>query len=446
MARLARAEVFAADEVAVMHVVSRVVRRCFLLGDDPVTGKNYDHRKRWIEEELERLASGFGIDLLGFSILSNHFHLILRSRPDVVATWDDTEVARRWLLLCPLRKQPDGSPAEPAECELNSIRHDPDRLARIRSRLSDISWWMRLLCQRIAIRANREDQETGKFWQARFRAVRIMDEQALLACAAYVDLNPIRAALAETLEDSDHTSVQRRIQAERERATGEDRQQPSAGAEASPVTLPSAPDCFLSPLELDERRGEVGPCSHSGGARCSDKGFLPMSVSAYLELLDWTARQPPAGKRGSTPPDAPPILERLKLSPTSLVRVGDRLRAPVFDHRRSPAPSTLTPTRAPPPPFPPAFAALRELLRPPKISDEPRPLAFDSSLLAVRPVVVRQTTDVAALALPDAFSFADSSVSQVPLPDVRAIFTARGEIDCLQPSQSHTCGDNRTPR
>ncbi len=44
MARLARADVFAPDEVAVVHVMNRVVRRCFLLGDDPVTGTNYDHR------------------------------------------------------------------------------------------------------------------------------------------------------------------------------------------------------------------------------------------------------------------------------------------------------------------------------------------------------------------------------------------------------------------
>ena len=91
MARLARVEVFAPDEVAVVHVMNRVVRRCFLLGDDPVTGKNYDHRKAWIEARLQLFAASFGIDLLGFAILSNHFHLILRSRPDVVATWDDAE-------------------------------------------------------------------------------------------------------------------------------------------------------------------------------------------------------------------------------------------------------------------------------------------------------------------------------------------------------------------
>jgi len=47
------------------------------------------------------------------------------------------------------------------------------------------------------------------------------------------------------------------------------------------------------------------------------KGFLPVSVAAYLELLDWTARQTMPGKRGLTPSDAPPILERLKVSATT---------------------------------------------------------------------------------------------------------------------------------
>ena len=233
MARMPRNEVFSPDEVAIVHVVNRVVRRCFLLGDDPVTGKNYDHRKEWIEGLFRHFAACFGIDLLVYSIMSNHFHVVLRSRPDVVATWTDTEVARRWLLICPLRKLPDGPPAEPSEAELNSIRNDATRLAEIRSRLSDISWWMRLVCQRIGTRANAEDGESGKFWQSRFRAVRILDEASLLACAAYVDLNPIRAAMAQTLEQSEFTSIQRRIEAR-------------IGANA-------AADGFLAPLAIDER-------------------------------------------------------------------------------------------------------------------------------------------------------------------------------------------------
>ena len=185
MARVARVESFAPDEIAIVHVMNRVVRRCFLMGTDELTGKNYDHRKAWVEKELKRLAAWFGIDLLTFAILSNHFHLILRSRPDVVTTWDDTEVARRWLMLCPIRKSADGGAAEPTEPELNSIRLDEDKLKTIRNRLSDISWWMRLLCQRIAQKANAEEEISGKFWQSRYRAVRLIDEESILACAAY---------------------------------------------------------------------------------------------------------------------------------------------------------------------------------------------------------------------------------------------------------------------
>ena len=103
MVRMSRLEVLAADEVVVAHVFSRTVRRCFLLGTDAASGKNFDHRKLWIEAHLQHFAAAFGIDLLAYAVLSNHFHLILRTRPDVVATWDDTEVARRWLMLCPHR-------------------------------------------------------------------------------------------------------------------------------------------------------------------------------------------------------------------------------------------------------------------------------------------------------------------------------------------------------
>jgi hypothetical protein len=99
------------------------------------------------------------------------------------SSWDDAEVARRWLLLCPLRKGPDGEAEEPTAFELDCIRNHPQRLAELRTRLSDISWWMRLLCQKIAQRANKDDGEVGKFWQARFKAVRLLDEAALMACS-----------------------------------------------------------------------------------------------------------------------------------------------------------------------------------------------------------------------------------------------------------------------
>jgi hypothetical protein len=98
-------------------------------------------------------------------------------------------------MICPKRKDKSGNALEPNESEIESIRSNPVALKTVRLRLSDVSWWMRILCQKIAMRANKEDKEVGKFFQGRFKAVRLLDEEAILACSAYVDLNPIRAAL-----------------------------------------------------------------------------------------------------------------------------------------------------------------------------------------------------------------------------------------------------------
>lgn len=308
MARLSRSETFSSDEIATVHVMNRVVRRCFLLGQDALTGKDYGHRKGWIEDELERVAAYFGIDLLNFAVLCNHFHLMLRSRPDVVKTWNDREVARRWRMLCPKRKRRDGTPRLPTKQEINSLACDEAQVKAIRARLSDISWWMRLVCQHIAQRANKEDGQSGKFWQSRFRAVRLLDEQAILAGAAYVDLNPIRAAIAQSLESSEHTSLERRMNMFRAQLA-------TTCDEAAPIQdRPKPCDAFLAPVEIDELHDELGPRPSQSPGRCSDKGFLAMPVAAYLALLDWTARQFLPDK-GSTPVDAPPILERLSIKP-----------------------------------------------------------------------------------------------------------------------------------
>ncbi len=326
MCRLSRYELFRSDEMAIVHVMNRTVRRCFLMGQDSLTGRNYDYRKDWIEQRMEYLAKYFGIDVLTYSILSNHFHLVLRQRPDIVKSWDDTEVAQRWLMLCP-KKNKDGSPKEPTEPQLNAIRNNPAKLQEIRSRLSDISWWMRLMCQNIAQRINRDDDEKGKVWQNRYQAVRLLDEASLLACAAYVDLNPIRAAIAESLEQSDFTSIQRRIQALKEtlesECLGSHSKDTTAlvdvcslpGSLRTQLSLQASKsrDRAIAPVYLDELRDALQMMPSHTGYRCSDRGFLNMSLVDYIELLDWTARLVVPGKRGSTPIDTPPVFERLNL-------------------------------------------------------------------------------------------------------------------------------------
>jgi REP element-mobilizing transposase RayT len=306
MARTPRSEIFEEDTVGCYHCINRCVRRAFLCGYDSVTGKSFNHRKGWIRERLEALAAIFGIDILDYAVMSNHFHVILRNRPDIVAKWSDEEVVRRWWNLFPERKDDRGQPAEPEPRELAMMIRDRKRLNELRKRLSHISWFMRCLSEHIARRSNREDDTTGRFWSGRFKATRLLDESALLACSVYVDLNPIRAGVAKTPETSRYTSAYERIRSRKPtRSQKKSRRSQRRGRQTEA-------DAWLSPIELIERGSN--PDGHPR-QRASNRGFLPMGRDDYLRLLDWTGRQIRSDQQGRIPSHLAPILERLKIVP-----------------------------------------------------------------------------------------------------------------------------------
>jgi REP element-mobilizing transposase RayT len=334
MVRPLRSDVFTSEESAIVHVVQRCVRRTRLAGLDPLTGRDYSFRREWIRARLEALASVFGIDVLTYAVLSNHVHAILRNRPDVVAQWDDREVALRWLKVFPGRRI-DEQLGEPTEADVEKLITDEERLAEVRRRLSDISWFMRALSEPIARRANREDGCTGRFWEGRFKAQRITDEAGLLACAMYVDLNPVRAALAESPEQSPYTSAYDRILAQQGQqidsaafdlnclttaeAAEEIRGRPPAarrGRSRAKSLRRVSRDAWLAPLELDAEIAGSDPQVHRGGVRASDKGFLNLPLDDYLCLLHWTAQQREPGSVAELPESLRGLVGRLGIAPT----------------------------------------------------------------------------------------------------------------------------------
>jgi hypothetical protein len=311
MARLARRDAVDPTKSQILHCTQRCVRGAFLCGKDSLSSKSFEHRRGWIRHRLEFLASVFGIDCLTYTVLSNHAHVVLRSRPDVVKSWSDEEVARRWLCLHPKtlhRKRRDGDPDEPHETEINIIVNDSARLAQLRQRLSDVSWWMSSLAENIARRSNAEDQCKGRFWQGRFGCQIILDEASLLACAMYVDLNPIRAAMAETPETSHYTGAKDRI----DDLTARGKRSGLSDYEWERVGLGSQSG-WLSPIEANPSQKVIGPDPDHSGRRASHKGFLSISLTDYIQLLDWTGRSIRADKRGSIPNHLAPILSRLSL-------------------------------------------------------------------------------------------------------------------------------------
>jgi hypothetical protein len=124
-----------------------------------------------------------------------------------------------------------------------------------------------------------------------------------------VDLNPVRAAMAETPETSSYTGAKDRAD-DLQTQKGAKRKRSLHEIERN---RPGRKSGWLSPVEARQSSDAVGPDVCGSGRRASRKGFLPISLSDYLELLDWTGRPVRGDKRGGIPEHLSPILSRIGL-------------------------------------------------------------------------------------------------------------------------------------
>jgi len=152
MVACARAELADPREVEVFHIWNRVVRRARLCGEDPYTGKNYDYRRDWITGRERLLAQLFGIDVAFHAELSNHIiHRVLRTRPDIVRTWSDEEVIRRWLSITKLTRNFADVIVHPYAARVRMKAADAKYVADVRLRLSSISYFMAELSEPLSL-------------------------------------------------------------------------------------------------------------------------------------------------------------------------------------------------------------------------------------------------------------------------------------------------------
>jgi len=297
---LPRSKYVEEGQEGVFHCFSRCVRRAYLYGYDAVTHQDFSHRKAWIVDRMKFLAGIFAIDVCAFAILANHFHNILRTRPDIAASWSDREVAVRWLQLCPRKPRSKNKPIPPIENQINALLASPQRIAQLRKRLCSISWFMGRLNEFIARAANAEDKVKGRFWESRFKCQALLDDAALIACMVYVDLNLIRAGVADTPEKSDFTSIQERIRGWQETNISAIAAQPSPGVQ--PGSNPPV-DSWLCPITSTPQQ----------------RGILDISETQYFELVDQSGRIFRQGKRGSIPANLAPIISRIGAKPEAWI-------------------------------------------------------------------------------------------------------------------------------
>lgn len=274
------------DTTPYYHCICRCVRRAFLCGEDSFTGKSYEHRKGWVLERLRALQKVFAVELCAYAVMSNHYHLVVRLNRGEADNWTEEEVIGRWTQLysLPLLVKRYGGGETITRAEKEKAR---EIVAEWRSRLGDLPWYMRSLNEELARRANEEDGCKGRFWEGRFKSQALLDEAAVLTCMSYVDLNPIRAGMIFTPEESDFTSIQQRIA-----------QLASGKADSEKPKL----------VRLQRQMTDNHPNAFS------------FSTADYLELVDWAGRAVRDGKRGAIPTKLPPILSRLHIHPEHYLR------------------------------------------------------------------------------------------------------------------------------
>ena len=303
----ARSLLAPANAHGIYHCISRCVRRAWLCGRDPLSGADHEHRRQWVEDRLAQLASVYAVSVWAYAVMSNHLHVVVEMHADIAADWSAEAVAERWLGLYP----PEDGQHEAARAMI--VGNDV-RLAVLRSRLCNLSWFMKSLSEPIARWANAEDHCKGRFWEGRFRSQVLLDETAVLSAMTYVDLNPIRAGMTAQLEGSLHTSIVQRIRA--------------LEAEQRAVPAAAEPDDSAASRPGQEHAGH-GPTAKQPSALppiLGIRGRLVTCISTreYIELVDATGRQWHPDKRGRITGRPPAVLGQLGIAADQWV---NRVRA-----------------------------------------------------------------------------------------------------------------------
>ena len=180
------------DRDALHHVTSRISGRQMLLAGAGVKNDMLD--------ALERAAEFSGVNVGAFALLDNHFHIVVQV-PYPEGTVPEVEVLRRYGVLM------GGKAQERLEARLASLRKSGGpaaaeaELHRLRARMHDLSQFVKTFKEEFGRRFRKRRAYPGTLWEGRFKSTLIGEAEYLSRCAAYVEMNPIRAGIVTRAAD-----------------------------------------------------------------------------------------------------------------------------------------------------------------------------------------------------------------------------------------------------
>jgi len=161
------------DETAVYHIMSRTALDGFPLGDV---------EKDFMVDLIKRYSKLYLVEILGFCLMGNHFHILVKVLPEY--KFSDEEIEKRFVAF------------------YSDERVFADGLVpSLRVKLSNLSEFVREIKVGFARYYNRRHHRRGYFWGDRFKSVIVDKGETLVNCLAYIDLNPLRAGIVSRPED-----------------------------------------------------------------------------------------------------------------------------------------------------------------------------------------------------------------------------------------------------
>jgi putative transposase len=159
-------------ESAVYHVMSRTALEGFVIGDV---------EKDYLLKKIKDFSAIYFVEILGFCLMGNHFHIVLRMHTD--SDYTDEDIQQRFDLY--YQNDKTKSPLM------------PNQIPALREKWQNISEFMKEIKQSFSRFYNKRHNRRGFFWSDRFKSVLVENGEALINCLAYVDLNPIRAGIID---------------------------------------------------------------------------------------------------------------------------------------------------------------------------------------------------------------------------------------------------------